>query len=219
MPVTVLNSSYYEEQQSDNGMSYEVFKKIVPAHFLNKTILLYTGAVNNWLCIRELVEAYIMLNDPKCVFISTGFKDTEYCNNIKSLVSTYPLKDNVLLLPYITREEMLALQTHAHIGAVLIREFETNIKSMMIAPNKVGEYLNKGLLLLGVKGAYMEPIEASGVAALAETIAPEDICIALKRALQMHENSNLRNHILAYVKNTYCMQVQLKPIVKYLDAL
>jgi hypothetical protein len=165
------------------------------------------------------VEAYIMLNDPNCVFISTGFKDTEYCNNIKSLVSTYPLKDNVLLLPYITREEMLALQTHAHIGAVLIREFETNIKSMMIAPNKVGEYLNKGLLLLGVKGAYMEPIEASGVAALAETIAPEDICIALKRALQMHENSNLRNHILTYVKNTYCMQVQLKPIVKYLDAL
>lgn len=219
MPVTVLNSSYYEEPNSDKGLSYEVFKKIVPAHFLNKTILLYTGAVNNWLCIKELVEAFIQLNDPNCVFISTGFKDNEYCNNIKSLVSKFALKDNILLLPYVTREEMLALQTHAHIGAVLIREFETSIKSMMIAPNKVGEYLNKGLFLLGVKGAYMEPIEASGVASLADSIDPSDIQIALQKAIKMYCKDDIQHHIHEYVKNYYCMQVQLKPIIKYLDSL
>jgi len=134
-------------------------------------------------------------------------------------VSKCEMKDNILLLPYVTREEMLALQTHAHIGAVLIKEFETNINSKMIAPNKVGEYLIKGLLLLGVKGAYMEPIEASGVASLAESIDPNDICIALQKAINMYRNEGLRNHILEYVRNYYCMQVQLKPVIKYLASI
>lgn len=65
-----------------------------------------------------------------------------------------------------------------------------NIKYMMIAPNKVA--LNR-IILLGVKGAYMEPIEASGVASLAESIDPNDICIALQKAINMYRNKGLRN--------------------------
>ena len=127
------------------------------------------------------------------------------------------MKDNIKLLPYVSREEMLALQANAHIGACLVREDDDNIASKMIAPNKVGEYLNKGLFILGVKGIYMDLFEKAGVASLSETPSVNDISITLKKALQHTGKDNNREMIVSFVKDYFCMQKQAVPIINFLS--
>ena len=215
MPATIFNTAYLPKQ--DDTDSYkDIFKKIVPPHFSDKKIVLYTGAVNERLCVFELVEAFHLLNSDDCALIVTGIKDNEYCNSIKEFVKKSNQKDNIFLLPYITREEMLALQANADIGACLVREYDNIISSKMIAPNKVGEYLNKGLFILGVKCEYMNFLEAKGVAALAQSPSAADVSFTLKKALEHTKSPDLKLVISNFVKNYYCMQKQAAPIINFL---
>ena len=216
MPYTICNTSYLSDEVED---SVEIFRKIVPGHFLTKKILLYTGAVNDRLCVFDLVKAYDMLNDKNCALILTGNKDNDYCNAIKDFANNSESKDNILLLPYVSRTEMLALQANSHIGACLSREDQLDIASKMVAPNKVGEYLNKGLYILGVKGEYMDMFAFKGVASLSETPSASDVSIALRSALLAIESSDYKQKINSFVRDFFCMQQQLKPITDLLNKI
>ncbi len=215
MPQTIFNTAYYSESEAAKP-TYETFKSIVPQHFLNKNIVLYTGAVNERLCVFELVKAFDLLGDSSAALVVTGMKDNEYCNSIRQFVAQSKVKENIKLLPYVSREEMLALQANAHVGACLVREYDDNIASKMIAPNKVGEYLNKGLFILGVKGIYMNLFETAGVGALAETPSVEDISGTLKKVMEQADLANNKQMIVSFVKNYYCMQKQAAPIINFL---
>ena len=214
LPYTIHNTSYFSDGEELGSL--DVFKKIVPPHFLDKKIVLYTGAVNYRLCVSELVEAFDMLGDANSVLILTGNKDNEYCNSIKAFVEKSKIKNNILLLPYVSRAEMLALQAHSHIGACLSRDDKDDIASRMIAPNKVGEYLNKGLFILGIKGEYMDIFEIKGIASLSETQEATDVSIALKNALVATDSIDYRQKINSFVRGYFCMQKQIKPIVDLL---
>ena len=215
LPQTILNSAYYSEAEAGKP-TYDLFKKIVPEHFLNKKLVLYTGAVNERLCVAELVQAFELMNDNTAAMAVTGFKDNKYCNEIKRFVANSRQKENILLLPYVSRDEMLALQANADIGACLVREYDDNIASKMIAPNKVGEYLAKGLFILGVKGLYMNIFETAGVAALSDTPSVPDICASLKQALTTAGSEQNKKTIKNFVTSFYCMQKQAAPIIEFL---
>ncbi|MBC7554725.1 MAG: hypothetical protein H7257_12175 [Taibaiella sp.] len=215
LPETIFNTSYSSGAQ--NPLSDEIFKNIIPQHFQGKKIILYTGAANERLCVFELVKAFEMLNDQKCALIVTGMRDNKYCNEIKSFVNGARNKTNILLLPYVTREEMLSLQANADIGACLGREYNEVIASKMIAPNKVGEYLNKGLFILGTKCEYMNMFELRGVAALAVSPEPEAVCLSLKTALNVVYAGNYKQTISSFVQEYFCMQKQAAPIVNFLS--
>ncbi len=215
MPHTIFNTAYISAKTEVKN-SQEVFKKLVPQHFLDKKIVLYTGNVNERLCVFELVKAFELLNDENCALIVTGIKDNKYCSEIKDFVEHSKNKNNIKLYPYVTRSEMLALQEHAHIGACLTREYDDIIVSKMIAPNKVGEYLDKGLFIVGVKSEYMNLFEYNGVAALADSPSPNDITLTLRKALDVTNTIDYRNKITYFVQNYFCMQHQLKPIIRFL---
>ncbi len=215
LPDTIFNTSYFSEKDFAKP-TQSVFRKLVPAHFLAKKILLYTGAVNERLCVSELVQAFVNVGDQGCAMIVTGMKDNPYCNEIRKIVAASSVSENVQLLPYVSREEMLALQANSHIGACLVREYHDNIASKMIAPNKVGEYLNKGLFILGVKCVYMNMFENVGVAALADSPSVADISITLKDALKRIAANDTNEMIISFVKDYYCMQKQAEPIISFL---
>ena len=217
MPHTILNTAYLPAKQEDS--SYDIFKKIVPAGFLDKKVILYTGAVNSHLCTMELVQAFDIANDETSALIITGIKDNPYCNEIKTFVEKSRSAQRIKLLPYVTRAEMLALQANADIGVCLAKEYDDNVESKMMAPNKVGEYLANGLYLLGIKNEYLLPFKMKGIASLAVSVMPADICVAIKEALNAVDNKEYKIIIGDFVKDYFCMQQQAKPVVAYLEKI
>lgn len=216
MPHTIINSAYYAPDKDKTDYA-AIYNTVVPPHFKDKKVVLYTGAVNDTLCVANAVKAFDMLGDTSCALVLTGMKENEYCNSIRAFVSESKLKDNILLLPYVKREEMLALQACADIGIALYRETDDLIDTYMIAPNKVGEYLAKGLYLLGTKNEFMRLLEAKEVAALADTPAPADVRDALRKALHAIADANSRVRITTFVEEFFCMQQQAAPIVQFLN--
>ena len=215
MPYTVLNTSYLPAKEEEND--YDTFRAIVPANFLGKKIILYTGAVNTDLCTLELVQAFDLLNDEQSALIITGMKDTDYCNAINEFVEKSKSAKRIKLFPYITRAEMISLQSNAHIGVCTAKEYQDNVKSKMMAPNKAGEYMAKNIYILGILSEYLRPLKLQGIASLAETPAPADLCIAMKDALKAVNEDDYKSKIKSFVKEFFCMQQQLKPIIQYLD--
>ena len=216
MPVTVLNTAYLKDKDED---SYEQYKQIIPATFLDKKVILYTGAVNAHLCTTELVQAFDLVNDQDAALIITGIKDNDYCAGIKQFVSKSRAAARIQLFPYLARTEMLALQANAAIGVCLAREYNDNLESKMMAANKVGEYLARGLYLLGVNNEYLLPIKMKGIASLAESVSPADISNAMKDALTAVSNQNYKAAIRSFVADYFCMQQQMKPVIAYLKNL
>ncbi len=214
MPVTILNAAYLP--QTPPADSSETFRSVVPGHLWGKKIVLYTGAVNARLCIMELVQAFCAVNDADSALVLTGIKDNQYCNEVKNFVATSNCKERIALLPYVTRDEMLALQANAHIGVNLVRENEQDVESKMMAPNKVGEYLVRGLYLLGTEAVYMRQFAMQGIASLAATPAADDVAVALKDALIAISDGSYKARVNEFVREYYCMQVQMRPIIEFL---
>ncbi len=217
MPLTILNTAYLPATPGD--ADYDTFKKIVPADFLNKKIVLYTGAVNSHLCTMELVQAFDLTNDEQSALIITGIKDNTYCNEVKAFVEKSKSAGRIKLLPYVTRAEMLSLQANSDIGVCLAKEYDDNVESKMMSPNKVGEYLAKGLYVLGIRNEYLLPLKMKGIASLAASPAPADISIAIKEALLVVNDKDYKTTISNFVNDYFCMQQQMKPVAKYLKGL
>lgn len=214
MPYTILNTAYLGPQETGQR---DIFRKIVPEVLHYKKIVLYTGAVNAHLCILELVTAFGLVNDPDSALLITGIKENTYCNEVKDAVERSPAKDRIKLYPYLTRAEMLALQTNADIGVCLAREYEDNVESKMMAPNKVGEYLARGLYVLGVNSEYMLPLKIKGIASLSASTTPADISPALQNALLAVTDKGYKTTINDFVRDYFCMQQQLKPVLAFLN--
>lgn len=214
LPYTILNTSYRSPVPPED--SYETFRRLVPASFLNKKIVLYTGAVNSQQCTLELVQAFDRANDGNSALIITGIKDNEYAAQVKQAAESCASKDRIQLLPYLTRTEMLSLQSNAAIGVYLTKEYYNRIQSKMIAPNKVGEYMDKGLYLLGIDNDYLKPFEMKGIASLSRTTHVEDISFAIKDALLAVNDPSVKTRISDFVDSYFCMQKQLEPVINFI---
>ena len=186
---------------------------------LDKKIILYTGTVNDHLCIKELVQTFDRVNDERCALVITGMKDNTYCNEIRAFVKQCKTSDRIVLFPHLTRTEMLSLQANADIGVCLAKEYSDNVESKMMAPNKVGEYLAKGLYLFSINNEYMVPFAMKGIASLSQSTSIADMSIALKDALIAVNDDQSKITISNFVKDYFCMQKQLKPVIDYLSTL
>lgn len=217
MPLTVMNTAWLPPSPEPD--TSKRFYELVPKELHGKRTVLYTGAVNAHLCILELVQAFIALNDPESALLITGVKDNAYCNEIKTTVAASACSDRIKLFPYIAREDMLTLQANADIGVSLAREYDDNLESKMMSPNKVGEYLYRGLYIVGVKTEYMRQFGARGVAALADTPTATHVQQALKEALETCTRTDVKSSIHKFVADEYNMQVQMKPVLTFLSKI
>jgi len=215
MPVTIHNTSYYTNEAPDTAL----FESLVPPDFRDKIIFLYTGAVNATQRVSEIVKGFEQLRGDNCRLIITRFGKSDYCNEIADFVAKHNLQGKVLLLPNIPREHLLALQAHAHIGFAFVNENEQKIKTQMIAPNKLGEYLANGLFIVGSRVTYMLQFEQAGVAELVKTHEPEAIAHAMQNAMHKINTGADRQFVKQFVMESFCMQVQFQPVVEYLNKL
>lgn len=215
LPPTVLNTSYYAEKS--NIIGWDELRQIVPADYEGKILFIYTGAVNDRLSVSELVAAFCKLEDDRCRLVVTGMKDNTYCNSIRTIVNHSKFPERVQLLPYVTRNQLVALQNVATIGVSLSKVEYGNIASYMIAPNKIGEYFNSGTFVIATKNEYINNFKLAGVAETTDTNKIEDIYSAYIKVIQIVTSVDVKSRILEYVKDTFCMQRQLEPIIEFIN--
>lgn len=213
MPHAIQNASYLPASQP--GKDVEIFRRVVPEYFYDKNIVLYTGGVRPHLCIKELVAAFLYLRDKDSALVVTGLKDDEYSQRIKGLVAASDFGNHVLLLPYVSRAEMLSLQANAHVGVCLMQENDRDLESKMMAPNKVGEYLMRGLYVLGTDSVYMQQFDWMQVATLAKSVAEQPLAQALEKALQAVATPGYKDRITDCVTRYYNMQIQAIDLVQW----
>jgi hypothetical protein len=217
MPFTILNTAYLQSTNEEDTLS--TFKEIVPGDFLDKKIILYNGAVNTDHCILELVHAFDLVNDERSALIITGMKDNPYCNDIKDFIEKSKSSKRIKLFPYVTRKQMLSLQSNSHIGVCLTREYQNVARSTMIAPNKVGEYTSKNLYIIGFKSEYLRLFEVEGIASLASSPTPQDIGEAITESLKLIQETDIQSKIRNFVQSYFCMQYQLQHMIKFLTEI
>ena len=216
MPLTVQNTGYSAPDRQD----YALFSAIVPQHLQGKTMLLYTGAVNATLGVLDMVKGFARLkNGSHCCLAITRFGDNAYCREIRTFIDQAGIADRVVLLPNLPREQMEALQQNAHVGITFVKEEPGKIKTYMIAPNKVGEYLANGLFVLGSDVEYMRQFRSAGVAVLTPSLEPDAIAATMEEAVRHVATGNMKSRISDFVRTEFSMQVQFGPVAAYIDKL
>ncbi len=214
MPQTILNTVYLPSTPAPDTTS--VYNAMVPAEIRSKKTILYMGSINAQNCVMELMQAFCTINDPGSALLIAGLKDNPYSNELRAYVATSDCADRILLFPFIGGTEKQALQSNTAIGVCLARE-SSDPESKMTAQNKVGEYLAKGLFVLGSETEYMKMFGLLGLASLAAAPTPESITIALKAALKAIDDKSYEERTKQFVNNFYNMRQQAKPVLDFIS--
>lgn len=215
IPATILNVPYSGSYSAPAAKQKEIIARLVPESFMGRPIVINTGGVGSTQAIRELIESMVDWPSEACLIV-TNVRDNPYGEQIRRAAKVSTRQKDILLLPLITRSEMLALQRASSIGVCLLKE-EDALETGMPAPNKIGEYLHAGLLVLGVRMSYLDQLERQGVAVLAESLKPGDIGAAVKEAVARVAVPQTKENVLAFARSYYCMEEQLRPILKVLN--
>ncbi len=213
VPATVLNAPFGGYQPGSPDLA--TLERILPGGIRGRAIVLNSGAANASYAVLELVQSVEHWPD-RTGLVVTRVDDSPYAALLRRATEESPRRHDILLLPTVTRAEMLALQSAATLGACLIRPTPGVPETLMPAPNKVGEYLRAGLPIVGVRGPYLDELEAQGVATLADRLEPRSIAGAVTRALDGVDAA--RNRVAELANGSYRMETQVLPMLKVIKA-
>jgi hypothetical protein len=213
IPATVLNAPY---GNTSHVTSPESLSTLLPEHFRYSPVVLNTGRVSRTQAIHELIESIAEWPE-NARLVVTNVTGDAYSTAAQRLAEHSPRRADILLLPLLARPQLLSLQSAATIGMCLLRE-DGGLEVKMPAPNKVGEYLHAGLMVVGLRMRYLDQLERQGVAVLAESLRPTDIGVAVSQALTQVANSDTRQHVLSVAKSWYCMETQIRPLLEVIES-
>jgi hypothetical protein len=189
-------------------------RALLPESCAQARLVVHTGNVSSTQAVIELIESVqYWPNDAALVVTNVG--DTAYANAVRDRAARSPRSRDIALLPPLPREQMLDMQAEARVGVSLLRS-EDNLESSMPAPNKVGEYLHAGLLVVGIDSPYMAMLADHGVAVLTPKLEPRAIASAITTALRDTAEPDARQRVIGVARSWYHMSHQLEPVLCYL---
>jgi hypothetical protein len=144
--------------------------------------------------------------------VVTNISDTDYCRRVRRAAEASPRREAIVLLPLLSRSEMIALQRTAVVGVSLLRG--TELDTMLPAPNKFAEYVHAGLLVVTNRSPFTERLSDRGVARIADSFEPCAIARQVDRAIEESRASDVRKHVFNAAQSWYCMDVQLSPVLQ-----
>ena len=214
LPATILNVPSWRETLLDDRPDHGEAVPL-PAAVADKHVVINTGRVNATQATLELVESVAAWPDDACLVV-TNVGDTAYDRSIRAARDRSARRSDIVLLPMVSRAAMRWLQKRAAIGVCLMRT-TSSLEAIMPAPNKVGEYLHAGLLIVGNRTAYLDRLRAHGVVEIAEGLEGEAIAAAVIAAVRSVRGGNARARVRTIARSWYCMEVQALPILAVLD--
>jgi hypothetical protein len=213
LPVTILNAPY--AAPSAAGRIHATPTALLPPTFAGKRLVVHTGGVTRTQMVVELVESMIHWPNDACLAI-TNVSGSSYAQEVRRAVDRSPRKHDVVLLPMLEREAMLSLQRQSVVGVCLLRAGHVP-ETLMPAPNKIGEYLHAGLVVVGIRMPYFNELEHHGVAVLADTEEPEAIGVAVAAALDKSLSAVTTGQVRDVARSWYCMNVQVRPVLRLIE--
>ena len=215
LPATVLNvPSWRETSRDDQADNAEPVS--LPAHVSAKYVAINTGSVNATQATLELVESVALWPADACLII-TNVGDTPYARAIREARDRSPRREDIILLPLVSRAAMRWLQARAMIGICLMRT-TSSLEAIMPAPNKVGEYLHSGLMIVGNRTSYLDRLAAHDIVEIAERLEPRSIAAAMTAAVSQVRRGDTKARVQALARASYCMEVQVRPILSIVRA-
>jgi hypothetical protein len=86
----------------------------------------------------------------------------------------------------------------------------------MPAPNKVGEYLQWGLVIVASRLPFLEQLETRGVGEMVDALDAPEIARAVRRAVERARTPVTRGAVQRVSREWMNMQVQAAPILEFL---
>lgn len=214
IPATVLNSpSRRVWPRADRAAA--LARELLPPHLRGRAALIHTGRVSHAQGILELVQS-VQYWPGNAALIITNVGHSAYEREVRRAALESPRAGDIVLLPAVPRSALLALQASASVGVFLARE-TTALETRMPAPNKVGEYVHAGLVVVATRSTYMERLEQHGAAVLTETLAPRAIADAAAEAVARSALPTTRTALRDVADSWYNMESQARPILRVLD--
>lgn len=211
-PTTVLNSPYATRLKGIDTPSRRRISELLPG----RQVVVYTGGVTASRAVEELVRS--VEHWPAGIgLVVTNVGDSDYARGVRDAAATSRRAEDIVLLPLLAREDMLALQARAVVGVSLLRGDCPD--TMMPAPNKVGEYLQAGLVVVTTQTTFTSRLADLGVGVIASSISPRDVATAVARAVTIGSDARMRDRITTISREHYSMNVQLRPVLELLGAV
>jgi hypothetical protein len=214
MPHTVLNCPYVDLPAGD--VHEAAANGLIPQRFRDGVLVVNTGRVSATQGIAELVQS-VASWPGEARLVVTGVGDDAYAREVKARVNASPRRDDICLLPRVSRAAMLALQKQADVGICLLRR-DADPATKMPAPNKIGEYMQWGMLIVASRLPFLEQLESRGVGEMVDEIEPAVIAAAVTRAAARVRRGATREHVRRVSRDWLNMAVQATPILRLLDA-
>jgi hypothetical protein len=145
--------------------------------------------------------------------VLTNVDNSDYAREVRRIAELSPRREAIVMLPMLTRADMLALQRAGVVGINLMQS-DDNLDIMFPAPNKTAEYVHAGLLVVASRSAFTERLADRQLAVLAENLEPREVARAIDEAVVRAATSNTRELALSAAREWYCMDVQLKPVLR-----
>lgn len=212
IPATVLNCPYLGQTTTEPDDA--ALDALIPERFSDGVLVVSTGRVSDTQAIHELVESVRHWPEDANLAV-TGVDDSQYSRRIREARDASPRRDDICLLPMLPRAAMLALQRRARVGICLLRNTREPAAKMP-APNKVGEYLRWGALIVAPRLPFLDTLPAHGVAELAERLEPVEIGRAVTVAVGRARHPGTQETVQRVSREWYNMGVQAAPILEVL---
>jgi len=214
LPIVLLNAPYGQGASVTHQQRLALRTELVPATLRGKRLVLHTGKVSATQGVLELVESVQHWPDDAALVVTRMASD-DYCWAVRDSAAKSVRRTDIALLPMLSREDMLALQSISDIGVCLLRE-GTNLTTDLPAPNKVGEYLHAGLFVVGTQSAFLAELERRGIALSVTSLNPEAVARGVSEALERVAKADWPSKVRDQVNRWYRMEVQLEPVVSAL---
>ena len=212
IPATVLNCPYLGETATEPDDA--ALDAVLPSRFADGVLVVSTGRVSDTQAIRELIESVRYWPSDARLAI-TSVDDSAYGRAVRDGREASPRRDDICLLPMLPRAAMVALQRRARVGICLLRDSHEPAAKMP-APNKVGEYLQWGAMIVASRLPFLDTLPAHGVAELADRLEPAEIGRAVSAAVDRARQPGTRATVLRISQEWYNMRVQAAPILEVL---
>lgn len=211
LPATVLNSPSAASGRRPVDMA--IVSRLLPEASRGKPIVIHTGGVTPSRCVDELVASAAHWHNDATLVV-TNVADSPYARMVRETARASRRSRAIVLLPLLSRGEMVALQRAAHVGISLLRGEE--LDTMLPAPNKIAEYVHAALLVVTTRSSFTERLADRGLAVLSESLEPCALAKDIDRALDQCRDRDTRAHALRAAQEWYCMDVQLSPVLQAL---
>jgi glycosyltransferase involved in cell wall biosynthesis len=210
LPTVVLNSPARALARA--ASSADAIERLLPPQMRDRRLVIHTGGLSPSRAVAEFT-ASVEYWQSDAVLVVTNVGESRYAKEVRQVAAKSQRRDDIVLLPQLSREDMLGLQRVAAIGLNLMPS-DSNLDIMFPAPNKIGEYLHAGLLVVASRSGFTERLADRGIAILTHSLDPQEIARAVDEGVCRTRTGDTRAMALSIAHEWYCMDVQLAPVLR-----